>query len=1157
MNENRAMYIIDEQYRIVYANDKFRQYYPDIRPMQKCYETLAHMNHICSECPLHCAEKENTFYNPVTKEWVHAHAVEMEWEENRQFHAIFFQLQREENMGEFFDLDCLCKNQIDSLLTEDASASVLVQYLKEGFPIAYASDPLIKRLGYESYEEMMLHRGNFRRNHVHPEDEIAVSPDALTVGMTYTASLRLLRKDGSYFSVADRGRVIEEDGCQYLISKFSDMTGMLRMQSTIEMENKVLQQQNQELKFMKSRRPGGYHCCKNEEGYPFKEISPHFYDLLGYTQTEIEELFDNKLANMVVPEDRSKLDAVQKMTEIGSTINIQFRIMTKKRDIIWVKGNVRLSEFGGERFYQATIVEITAEMKTQQELEQKNRELELILSAIPGGLKSIDMNENYSYRFISEEAAALFGYTAEEMMEVSGGAAMEMVHPEDREYVFTQMEQCLLNGDTEYSLRYRIICKDGSIKYLLACGRLVKDDNDKPYFQSLYIDITREMEDADMIEQLQLIRALSNDYSDVLVLDFQSGSLGLVYRQEDSDIMPLKNESYAEWLAKQSEVQVCAEDRAEFLEKISLDAIRRKLEDREMFNHNYRSSKNGSISHWQVKCVGIKENGKTTKAIVGFRNIDEEVRIEEKRNQALHNALTQAQYANKAKTTFLNNMSHDIRTPMNAIIGFTSLASTHIHDTERVKEYLRKITQSSNHLLSLINDVLDMSRIESGKMSIVEKPENLSEIMGEIRNIMQADINAKKLQFDMQVSNIADEMIYCDKLRINQIFLNLLSNAVKFTPPGGKVVLQMSQITSSSNGYASYKFRIVDTGIGMDRDFLKHVFEPFAQERPSTLSGIQGTGLGMAITKNIVDMCGGTIKVDAAPSQGTEIVVTLDFRIVSEHTTIEPIRELEGVRVLVVDDDMNTCQNVSKMLRQLGMRVDWTVCGKEAVVRTDEAMEINDAYQIYIVDWLMPDMNGIETARQIRRIMGKKPPIILLSAYDYTDVEDEAKEAGVTSFTCKPLFLSELRRVLMTACGIRLNENCLKDIAELNGKKVLVVEDNEINQEISVDILSTVGIAADIAENGKIALEMLQEKGAGYYSLVFMDIQMPIMDGYEAAKRIRCLDDPEIAGIPIVAMTANAYEDDKKMAFSVGMNGHIGKPIEIPKLIETLRTMIQ
>lgn len=1156
MNENRAMYIIDEQYHIVYANDKFKQYYPDFRPMQKCYETISQINQICSDCPLHYSEKENTFYNSLTKEWIHANAVKMEGEGNQQYHAVFFKVLRKEGITEKFDVNCLCRNQIDSLLAEDADAAVLVQYLKEGFPIVFASDSFIKRLGYDNYEEMIYHRGNLRRNYIHPEDTITISPDSLSAGMTYIASFRLLRKDGSYFSVADRGKVIEENDCHFLISKFSDITGILRMQSTIEMENKVLQKQNQELKFMKSRRPGGYHCCRNEEGYPFKEISPHFYDLLGYNQTEIEELFDNKLANMVVPEDRSKLDAVRKMTEIGSTINIHFRIMTKNRDIIWVKGNVRLSEFGGERFYQATVVEITAEMKTQQELEQKNRELELILSAIPGGLKSIDMNENYSYRFISEEAAALFGYSAKEMMEVSGGAAMEMVHPEDREYVRSHMEQCLLNGDTDYSVRYRIICKDGTLKYILACGRLVRDDSDNPYFQSLYIDITREKADADMIEQLQLIRALSNDYSDVLVLDFQSGSLGLVYRQEGSEIMPLKNECYDEWLVKQSEAQVCSEDRAEFLEKISLDTICCKLKDREMFYHNYRCRKNGSISNWQVKCVGIKENGKTTKAIVGFRNIDEEVQIEEERNQALHNALTQAQYANKAKTTFLNNMSHDIRTPMNAIIGFTSLASTHIHDTERVKEYLRKITQSSNHLLSLINDVLDMSRIESGKMSIVEKPENLSEIMGEIRNIMQADINAKKLQFDMQVSNIADEIIYCDKLRINQIFLNLLSNAVKFTPSGGKVTLLMSQIASACEGYASYEFRIVDTGIGMDKDFLQHVFEPFAQERPSTLSGIQGTGLGMAITKNIVDMCGGTIKVDTAPSKGTEIVVTLDFRIVKEHTKIEPIRELEGVRVLVVDDDMNTCKNVSKMLRQLGMRVDWTVCGKEAVVRTDEAMEINDAYQIYIVDWLMPDMNGIETARQIRRIMGKEPPIILLSAYDYTDVEDEAKEAGVTSFTCKPLFLSELRRVLMTACGIPLNENCLRDIAELKGKKVLVVEDNEINQEISVDILSTVGITADIAENGKIALEMLQEKGAGYYSLVFMDIQMPVMDGYEAAKRIRRFDDPAIAGIPIVAMTANAYEDDKKMAFSAGMNGHIGKPIEIPKLIEILQNMI-
>ncbi len=1156
MNENRAMYIIDNQYRIVYMNEKCKQYYPVVRPMQKCYQALAQSDQICSNCPLRCNGQENTFYNARTKEWIHANAVKMEWDENTHYHAIFFKLLREEGMTEILDTNCQCRDLINTLLAENVNACFLVQHLEEGFPIIYASNNLVKMLGYNNLEEMICHRGSNRQNYVHPEDAIIVSPDSLTAGMTYTASFRMVRKDGSHFSVADRGSVIAENDCQLLISQLSDMSDMLRKQTTIEMENKALQQQNQELQFMKSRRPGGYHSCRNEDGYPFKEITQQFCDMLGYTKQEIEDIFENKLVNMVIPEDRSKLDIVRNMTQIGSTVDIHFRMKTKERDIIWVKGNVRLSEFGGERFYQATVVEITTEMKTQQELEQKNRELKLILSAIPGGLKNIEINDNYSYRFISEEAAALFGYTAEEMMAVSGGAALEMVYPEDRELVRSQMEQCLLDGSTDYSVRYRIKCKDGNLKYILGCGRKIEDEDGNPYFQSLYIDITKEMESIDIIKQLQLIRALSNDYSDVYALDFKSGSLELIFQHESSMISHLKNECYDAWLVQLTDELIHSENRAEFLERFHLESIQQKLQDKEMFYHNCRINKNGIVSHWQVKCVGIQENGRTTKAIVGFRNIDEEVQVEEERNQALHNALTQAQYANKAKTTFLNNMSHDIRTPMNAIIGFTALALTHIQNTERVKDYLRKITQSSNHLLCLINDVLDMSRIESGKMIIVEKPENLSEIMGEIRNIMQADINAKQLKFEMEVRNVTDEVICCDKLRINQIFLNLLSNAVKFTAPGGTVSMLVSQVKSSLEGVASYEFRIRDTGIGMEKEFLEHVFEPFAQERPNTLSGIQGTGLGMAITKNIVDMCGGTIRVETEPYKGTEIIVMLHFRTMTEQKKIEPIRELEGIRAMVVDDDMTTCQSISKMLRRFGMRVDWTVYGKEAVVRSDEAIEINDPYQLYLVDWLMPDMNGIETTRQIRRVVGKEPPIILLSAYDYADIEDEATEAGVTTFTAKPLFMSELRRVLMIACNIPFEERKLKDIEELAGKRVLVVEDNEINQEISVDILSTVGITADVAENGQIALEMLQAKEAGYYSLVFMDIQMPVMDGYETAKRIRNLDDKGISSIPIVAMTANAYEDDKKMAFTVGMNGHIGKPIEIPKLIETLQTMI-
>ncbi len=1157
MNDSKAMYIIDNQYRIVYSNEKFREYYPAIEPMQKCYQALAQIDHICTSCPLHSKGKENTFYNTITQEWINAHAVEMDWNDNQHYHAVFFNLLREKNGTDSSDMNCQNKNLIDTIISENPNRCFLVQSLKEGFPIYYASINLVKMLGYESFEEMINHRGNIRRDYIHPDDKVAVSPDTLSVGMTYKKSFRILRKDDSYLSVADRGKVVEENGCQLLISQLSDMSGMLRMQSTIEMENKALQQQNEELKYMKSLRPGGYHCCRNEEGFPFKDISQQFCDLIGYTRQEIEEIFDNKLINMVVRDDRQKLNIVRDIKKIGSTINIQYRMMTKKRDIIWVKGNVRLSKFDGQLFYQATIVEITNEMKTQQELEQKNRELELILSAIPGGLKNIEINETYAYRFISEEAAALFGYSSEEMMNISGGTAFEMVYPEDREYVRREMEKCVSEDRKDYSLRYRIKCKDGSLKYILSCGKKTEDENGNPYFQSLYIDITKEMENAGIIQQLQFIRALSNDYSDVYLLDLKTGYMKSVFQHEKSVISHLNNECFTEWILQLTEEMIHSEDRSVFLEKLSLDNINNTLQIKEMFYHNYRSEKNGIISHWQVKCVGIKGNSKITKAIVGFHNIDEEVQIEEERNQALHNALMQAQYANKAKTTFLNNMSHDIRTPMNAITSFTTLALTHIDDTERVKDYLRKITQSSNHLLSLINDVLDMSRIESGKMCIVEKPENLSEIMSEIRNIMQADINSKRLKFEIEVRNIIDEIICCDKLRINQILLNLLSNAVKFTAPGGVVSMLVSQKKSEINGCASYEFRIKDTGIGMEKEFLEHVFEPFAQERPSTLSGIQGTGLGMAITKNIVDMCNGEIKVVSEPAKGTEITVVLPFRTMPEDIKIKPIKELDGLRALVVDDDMNTCQNISKMLRQFGLRVDWTVYGKEAVVRSDEAVEINDAYQLYIVDWLMPDMNGIETIRQIRKTAGNEPPIILLSAYDCTDVEDEARDAGVTAFTAKPLFMSDLRCILMKVFDLADDEKRLTDIVELNGKKVLIVEDNEINQEISVDILSTIGISAEIAENGQVALDMLKEKGANYYSLIFMDIQMPVMDGYETVRQIRKLNDTGFKKIPIVAMTANAYEDDKKMAFESGMNGHIAKPIEIPKLVDTLRTMIK
>ena len=586
----------------------------------------------------------------------------------------------------------------------------------------------------------------------------------------------------------------------------------------------------------------------------------------------------------------------------------------------------------------------------------------------------------------------------------------------------------------------------------------------------------------------------------------------------------------------------------EDLEKNYLEEI--QVHEQREGDFKYVHLKTGEKRWFHNIAMGSEVNGKKKYILVMSDRTSDW-----KMNQALSEAVRAAETANKAKSTFLSNMSHDIRTPMNAIIGFTTLAVSNIDDKKRVQDYLGKILSSSNHLLSLINDILDMSRIESGKIHLEETEVSLSEVLHDLKTIISGQIHAKQLELYMDAMDVTNEDVYCDKTRLNQVLLNLLSNAVKFTPAGGTVSVRIRQCHGTQKGSELYEIRVKDNGIGMSQEFVQKIFSPFERERTSTVSRTQGTGLGMAITKNIVDMMGGTIEVQTEQDKGTEFIVRLPFRTQPEHQRTEKIAELEGLKALVVDDDFNTCDSVTKMLVRVGMRSEWTLSGREAVLRARQSMELGDAFHAYIIDWRLPDMNGIEVTRQIRSL-GDDTPIIILTAYDWSDIEAEAKAAGVTAFCAKPLFMSDIRETLMTAIGQSQSEpeDSVLPAAgsDFRGRCILLVEDNELNSEIAVEILNEYGFLVDTAKNGAEAVEKVRNSTPGNYDLVLMDVQMPVMNGYEATKEIRALDNPALAGITILAMTANAFDEDRKKALECGMDGFLSKPIVIEELISTL-----
>ena len=911
---------------------------------------------------------------------------------------------------------------------------------------------------------------------------------------------------------------------------------------------------------------------------------------------DFDDVKNQYVENRVHPKDR------EMMHEALSLDTIKEKMATAKE----YKGNYSVIEDGRSYYYQFKfqkpeglkyiiggfqntdeIVENERKLRLLQEEHQKELEEQLAIFNIlsrnyrniymaninDGTAKILKVADDYDLQEVVKLKNKTFPY--ESVLEFW---IEKRVNGADKSKVRQQLSvenlrQVLAKQD-EYTGTYRSL--DGGImhNYQFVVAKMDNDGNVIAGFQFIdhiiqqHLEEERkqkEKEDAyqrELKKQLQVINSIGAEYKSLYLIDCEKQTWS-VFKTDGSILIQNALDNLAAYEKYEDAIHayimnfVAEEDRAHFLEHAALDRLLAETPDSGIHSLSYDRIVGKSRQHWQANSAKFTADDGRVYLVLGFRDVHDIVEKQISQENALRDALMLARRANRAKTTFLNNMSHDIRTPMNAIIGFTALAQTRMDHPEQVQDYLKKIHTSSTHLLSLINKILDMSRIESGIVRLEEGVVHLPDVLHELRTIIQGQVEAKQQNLYIDTVDVVHEDVITDKLRLNQVLLNIVGNAIKYTDCGGNIEVRLIEKPCSRAGYVTYVFSIHDNGMGMSPEFAEHVFDAFSRERTSTVSGIQGTGLGMSITKNIVDMMNGTITVESELGKGSEFVVTVDFKPAVEATDVTPIAEFKGARALVVDDNINTCQSVSRMLRDIDMRPDWSTSGKEAVVRAREAAELKDEYRAYIIDYLMPDMNGIETARQIRKVIGDEIPIIVLTAYDWTEFEDEARAAGVTSFVSKPIFMSELKTALSTQdSSSAASAKTVMPDCDYSGKRILLVEDNELNRELATVILGEAGITVDTAEDGIEAVDIMNRAAEDQYDLILMDIQMPKMDGYTATKEIRTLKNNRKANIPIVAMTANAFDEDRKKSFEAGMNGHIAKPIDIAAITKMLKQVL-
>ncbi len=784
---------------------------------------------------------------------------------------------------------------------------------------------------------------------------------------------------------------------------------------------------------------------------------------------------------------------------------------------------------------------------------------------MPGGFIIYRADQNEELLYANKAVCRIFGCESlDEFKELTGFTFRGMVHPEDYEQVSSLIKTQV--NDSRYDLdnvEYRIVRKDGEMRWVDDFGHYVESAVYDGLYYVFISDVTAKYQQAQSDKALRtaVIEALTRVYDSVwLIHDMETQRFELF--RIDENMVHILPANVAAKLTKFSDAfafysnLVLEEDREQFLESVTPRSIVENVQSKLIYSVPFRRVFEDGVRYYRVEFAKLDLGNGEIGIVAGFKDVDDEVRKEQQIQQALRNAIDAANASNQAKSDFLSSMSHDIRTPMNGIIGMTAIAANNLDDRERVADCLHKITESSNHLLSLINEVLDMNKIESGKVELQEEEFSLAELIDGMLAMTRSQMQDHEHSFQVNIIDVEHEQVIGDIRRLQQVCVNILGNAIKYTPNGGRISLKVRERSTSAHGFGNYQFVFEDNGYGMTEEFLQRLFEPFARADDKRTASIQGTGLGMAITRNIVRMMGGDITVKSTYGEGSTFTVSVYLKLQSADAI--DCQSFANLRVLVADDDPVCCESTCELLNDMGMNSEWVLTGKSAVDRIRTRHEQGRDFFATFVDWKLPDQGGVQTVRQIRQLAGPEMPIIVFSAYDWTVIEQEAREAGATTFMSKPLFrtkLASLFSTLVNSKSDKAEEDApLHELEELDltGRRALLAEDQEINAEIAIEFLQMTGLEVDWARDGAEAVRMFESSPDDYYAIFITDIQMPVMDGYEAAKAIRAMERPYAQRIPIVAMSANAFADDVLRSKSVGMNDHIAKPIDIDVLIRML-----